>query len=346
MKKILMALLVLISMAGFAQNETKGQKSNAQKNTKIVLAYVTSGNPVMPDANKVTHINYAFGEVNKTFNGVDIHNPARLHEIVKLKAQNKDLKIMLSIGGWGSGRFSEMAADATTRAAFVADCHRITKEFGIDGIDLDWEYPTSNAADISCSPSDTENFTTLMKDLRKKLGKKQLLTFASAGNAKYVDFKAILPYIDFVNIMSYDMGNPPKYHHSALYPSDKTNNTTSQAVDAHIAAGIPAHMLNLGLPFYGHGNTKKGYSHFVTYKECTKLKPGLVAMWDDTAQVPYVVDEDGDFTYCFDNPKSLAIKCQYAIDKGLLGVMYWAYPSSDEDMELVDTVYYSIYPKK
>ena len=55
-----------------------------------------------------------------------------------------------------------------------------------------------------------------MKDLRKALGQEKLLTLASAASAEYIDFKAIEPYMDFVNIMAYDMANAPK-HHSALY---------------------------------------------------------------------------------------------------------------------------------
>ncbi|EKC62552.1 protein containing Glycoside hydrolase, family 18, catalytic domain protein, partial [human gut metagenome] len=78
-----------------------------------------------------------------------------------------------------------------------------------DGIDIDWEYPTSNAAGISSSPDDTKNFTLLMRDIRKAIGPKKLLTLATVASGEYIDFQAILPYIDFVNIMSYDMGNAP-----------------------------------------------------------------------------------------------------------------------------------------
>jgi len=59
---------------------------------------------------------------------------------VELKRQKPSLKILLSIGGWGSGRFSEMAADENNRLAFAADCQRVLQEFGLDGIDMYWEY--------------------------------------------------------------------------------------------------------------------------------------------------------------------------------------------------------------
>ena len=178
----------------------------------VVLAYVTSWSTGIPDPNYVTHINYAFGHVNETFNGVMIDIPSnntdnrtserRLRSIVELKKQKPSLKVLLSIGGWGSGRFSEMAADDNNRLAFAADCRRVIQQFGLDGIDMDWEYPTIASAGISSSPKDTENFTLLMRDIRQAIGKEKLLTFASISSAKFVDFKAVEPYIDFINIMT------------------------------------------------------------------------------------------------------------------------------------------------
>lgn len=65
----------------------------------------------------------------------------------------------------------------------------------------------------------------MMKELRKAIGKKKLLTLASVASGKYIDFAAIEPYIDFVNIMTYDVANPP-YHHAPLFRSDLTRGTS------------------------------------------------------------------------------------------------------------------------
>ena len=200
---------------------------------KIVVAYVASWTTGrLPDPTLMTHINYAFGHVKKTFDGVDIQNPDFLKEVVALKQQNPKLKVVLSVGGWTSGNFSEMAASAQYRRAFAKDCRRVVDQYGLDGIDIDWEYPTSSVAGISSSPDDTDNYTLLMRDLRKALGKKKLLTAATVADARYIDFNGCLRYMDFVNIMAYDVANPPK-HHTTLYRSPLSGRITVQeAVEA------------------------------------------------------------------------------------------------------------------
>lgn len=309
--------------------------SEVAEKGRVVVAYVTSWSEVIPDPFCMTHINYAFGHVNDTFDGVRIDNPQRLKDMVALKKMNPDLKVMLSVGGWGSGRFSEMAMDRTLRRSFADDCLRVVGEFGLDGIDIDWEYPTSSAAGISYSPEDTGNFTMLMKDLREVLGDGLLLTFASAASAEYVDFVAVEPYVDFVNIMAYDMATAPK-HHSALYESEISGGMTSdKTARAHMAAGMPAHKLVLGMPFYGRGSGR--YADFNDFKD---IKKDIEAyeIWDEKAQVPYIADTDGTLIVGYDNPRSLKIKCGYVKANGLRGAMYWDYDGDDEDGTLRKTV--------
>lgn len=309
--------------------------TNVEGPGKRVVAYVTSWSDVMPSAYDMTNVNYAFGHVNDTFNGVTISNPERLRKITSLKRENPQLQVQLSIGGWGSGRFSEMAANPSLRKEFAADCRRIVEEYNLDGIDIDWEYPTSNAAGISSSPADTENFTFLMKDLREALPKPNLLTLASVHNANYIDFAAILPYVDFVNIMSYDMATPP-YHHSPLYASEICGeNSAENAVKSHIKAGVPPNMLTLGIPFYGRG--KGYYNNFVDYKDIV-IKENCELHWDSVAQAPYITDDSGILVLGYDTPQSITLKCEFIRNEGLLGAMYWDYAGDIPDAELRKTV--------
>jgi len=336
--KLLKILFILLSCLHIScsTGKTTGEEQPPDNHRKIIVAYVTSWSSTMPDPIYMTHINYAFGHVNDSFDGVRIDNEERLKEIVLLKKSNPELKILLSIGGWGSGRFSEMAADTKNRNSFAADCRRIVEQFHLDGIDIDWEYPTSSAAQISSSPEDTENFTLLMKDIREAIGDNKLLTLASAASAGFIDFRAIDPYMDFINIMAYDMSTPPT-HHSALYRSAHAGKRTSEeAVEAHLSAGVPLHKLVLGMPFYGRGN--KSLPGFIDYKKIEQLD-GYQEHWDNVAKVPYLTDTAGELVCTYDNPRSLAIKCEYILERGLLGGMYWDYDGDNAAGELRKTVY-------
>jgi len=314
--------------------------SNNRKSKKIIVAYVTSWTTAIPNPRYVTHINYAFGHVNETFDGVKIDNEGRLKEIVSLKATHTGLKILLSIGGWGSGRFSEMAANKDNRKKFAGDCARIVKEFNLDGIDIDWEYPTSKAGGISASPDDTRNFTWLMKDIRKSIGKKKLLTLASVISGQYIDFAAIKKQVDFVNIMAYDAGGPPK-HHAALYQSEMTGwGSGYEAVKAHNRAGMPSTKLVLGIPFYGRGN-KTDIKGFVHYRDLIKLE-GFERKWDPVALVPYLVNAAGEFVCSFESPESIAIKGNFIRENKLLGAMYWEHAGDTDDQILGKAIFNSL----
>ena len=310
MKKAILTLALLLCLI------------QAQTAERVVVAYVTSWTQTIPDPTVMTHINYAFGHVYDSFDGVRIDNPDRLRMIVDLKKQNPKLRVLLSVGGWGSGRFSEMAASDKNRLLFAKDCRRVVDDFGLDGIDIDWEYPTQSSAGISSSPNDTKHFTLLMRDLRQELGNK-LLTCATIASGEYIDFRSCISHIDMVNVMSYDMGNPP-YHHSALYPSEITNwMTTSAAIEAHLNAGVPHEKLVMGMPLYGRG--KQGYT---TEPDSTK---GTKEQWHEQSMVPYLVDAQGNLVMGFENERSIGIKCQYIIDHRLRGGMYWEY--GDEHQE-------------
>ena len=312
--------------------ETEEQKPTPSSTDKIVVGYVTSWSSHEVKPEYVTHINYAFGHVKGNFQGVNIDNDQRLKAVVALKKQAPYLKVLLSIGGWGSGNFSEMAADADNRLAFAADCKRVIDEYGLDGIDIDWEFPTSNSAGISSSPDDTRNYNLMMRDIRQAIGKDNLLTLATVCSADYIDFEGIMPYVDFVNIMAYDMENPPK-HNAPLYQSSKFPGwfNCDKAVKAHLAKGVPASKLVLGMPFYGHGTDV--FESFTDFKS-VKVPAGYTDCWDDDAKVPYVTDKSERFVLSYDNARSIGLKCDYIIQNELRGAMFWDDAGDDSNHTL------------
>ena len=129
-----------------------------------ILPTVTQEDTQILDA-----INIAFGTI-----GTDsLLNTAKLKHIEwikKIKTWNPQLKIILSVGGWGAGGFSIMARTEEGRRNFVRSCKDYVDANGLDGIDIDWEYPCSSLAEIDADPTDKQNFTLLLAELRKALG--------------------------------------------------------------------------------------------------------------------------------------------------------------------------------
>ncbi len=302
---------------------------------KYVVAYVTSWTDDVPDPMMVDCINFAFAQISESFDSVEIENVSRLRGLLDLKLSNPRLKVVLSIGGWGGGRFSELAADAARRKAFSWYCRKLIWNMGIDGIDIDWEYPTQNESGISASPDDTKNFTLLLKDLRTIIGPKRIISVATISSAKYIDFRNVLKYVDYFNVMTYDMGLPP-YHNSPLYNSEKVQNlSVSEAVEDHLRAGVPREKIVLGIPFYG-----RGIEGFPQVKNTeARLVSNYFYNWDDDAKVPYLTDKAGTLAYSYDDTMSIRYKCDFIQEQGLKGAMCWPNSCDDEKGTLLRAVY-------
>lgn len=335
------ALSCLAACSGKGPSQEELGTRHGDPDEKIVLAYVFRMND-LPDATYLTHINYAFGHVNDSFNGVRLDQPEELRRLTRIKRSFPHVRILLSIGGWGSGNFSEMCAEENLRTAFAKDCRRVVDEFGLDGIDIDWEYPGEDVAEISASENDIDNYSLLMRDIRAAIGPDKLLTHATAGSGKFYDFDALDAYIDWTNVMSYDLGNAP-YHNAPLFPSDilePGSMSVSECIQAHLDKGIPPQKLVMGLPFYGRG--KQGFPRGVDVTKA-HLLPDYTYHWHSVSQVPYLMeDATGEFAYGFDDEKSLRIKSLYALELGLKGAMYWAYNGDNAAGDLRRTVYQTL----
>ena len=155
---------------------------------------------------------------------------------------------------------------------------------------------------------------------------------------------AINQYVDFVNIMTYDIAHPP-YHQAGLYRSEFTKDfSCEESVEKHIKAGMPINKLMLGIPFYGHGCC--GLPRDVYYKDIIS-KPefeNYIKKWDDIAKAPYWVNDEGAFILTYDDARSIAEKCAFIHKKGMLGAMYWQYDQDDDNNTLRKAVYSGIFP--
>ena len=339
--------------------------------TPVVLAYFTEYTETLPEVTLLTHINYAHGRFAnpKTGDGgivITESKKAPISSVVALKSKNPKLKVMLMIGGWGghADGFSEMAKSDAKRTAFCQSVKSLLDKHKLDGVDIDWEYPTVSADnETGCDPMDTQNFNLVLQELRETLGTSKIISFASSSSGKYVDWKTAIKYIDYVNVMTYDMGAAPNGHNSPLHKSSRfTHRSWDEAVDAHVKAGVPKNRQVMGVPFYGKAEKSpaagtKIFEYSVKYNEIPDiLEKGLykgkalarpvTRQWDPTAMVPFLVDTAGKNVLSYDDPESVAAKGAYVKANGHLGAMFWEYRGDTGDHALLKALVKGVYGKE
>lgn len=207
---------------------------------------------------------------------------ANLRALVALKKRNPAFKVVVSVGGWDwSNQFSNVADSPAARANFVASSVKLMRRFGLDGVDIDWEYPTEIgipcvAGRVCVRPQDKPNYIKLVRELRtafdaagKKDGKHYSVTIAAGGGASFISdgaagtawIKELSQSLDWINIMSYDYHTPSARNngHVAALGADAEDARSANGAHAedsvrrYLAAGIAPDKLVMGVPFYGYG---------------------------------------------------------------------------------------------
>jgi chitinase len=239
---------------------------------------------------KLTHINYSFllptaqGGLTGLSSG-----DTRLKALVQA-GHAKGVKVSVAVGGWMDGNdspFEQLAANTTARTTFVNNVVAFVDQAGLDGVDIDWEWPDTGAS--------SQNFGALMKQLGTALhGKGKILTaavLASGGDGIPV---SSFSDVDWLNIMAYDMGYPHSSYDVAV-----------NALDYWLGRGLPKSKAVLGVPFYGKNSSNGAY----TYAQ-------LVAM---DSQAPNKDVVNGIY---YNGIPTIKSKTQLALQRGG-GVMIW-----------------------
>ncbi len=347
----------------------------------VVIGYVTGYNglinPSQIDAEKLTHINYAF--VNVKNNQAYLDNEKRDIENFKrlngLKAKNPNLQLLISIGGWSwSENFSNAVLTDSLRKVFAVSAVNIIRNNNLDGVDIDWEYPGMPGEEGNVyRPEDKENFTLMFEAIRKELnvleketGRKKLLTTATGGFPSFLtktEMGKAAQYLDYVNLMTYDYYSWKRAgHHTNLYDSKTypTGNSADQAIKAYLQAGVPASKIVMGIAFYSRNlklnpNAQKGlgdtilssannYGKGYTFlKDSLVDKKGFIAYKDEDAKAPYLFNSETKQYISYDDEWSVANKCEYVLKNKLGGVMFWEY-SADQKGYLLKQITKSFKP--
>jgi chitinase len=209
------------------------------------------------------------------------------------------------------------------------------------------------------APEDYNNFTDLVQQLRKTLGKPAIITFAAGGFNTYlqksVDWGKVMKEVDYVNLMSYDLINgyaTETGHHTALYSTPNQGESTDNAVQYLLKIGVNPKKIIIGAAFYARvwenvpatnnglyqsGKFKQGIS-YRDFPERLSAKSGYTSYWDDIAKAPYSYNATEKKFATYDDERSIELKTKYVINKGLGGIMFWEITSDIHKGGLVDVI--------
>jgi len=368
MRNTFFLLTVIFACTLFVSCFTSSQQpENGQEEKPVIVAYVGGFRGNLTEnvnPNKLSHINYAFVDVqgNRAFLRNEKTDTVNFRLLNDLKKINKDLKILISLGGWTwSKNFSDAVLTDTSNRNFSQSAVDIVAKHNLDGVDIDWEYPGMIGDSNVFRPEDKQNYTILFKNLREQLdslgkvtGKKYFVTTAVGGNVDYIsttEMDKVAQYCDFINIMAYDFaggGDTLSNHHTGLFSGspDTSKYFTDEAVKMFRDAGVPADKIVLGMGFYGKGWEMASTANnglyqktvkpvrglgFGQIKDSLENKNGFVKYWDDVARSPYIFNAEKKIFISYDDERSIKEKCEYIKKNGLRGAMFWEYEDDPKE---------------
>lgn len=314
-----------------------------------VIAYYTG------DAEKIrqyavgglTHVIYSFLELKEGKLSFKREEQKEvLRRLVAMKNAYPGLKVMVALGGWGGCEpCSPAFSTSMGRKEFAVSVLQLLREYGADGIDLDWEYPTiPGFPGHAYAPEDYDHFTALLKILRHTLGENYEISFAAGGFTHFIEaavnWKKVGKWVDRVNLMTYDLVSgfsPSTGHHTPLYSSERQKESADHCIQMLQQRKFPLHKLVLGAAFYArtwkdvapenNGIYQQGvFQSFVPFrKHAETLTPaaGYSKFFDQDAKASWSYNAHEKVFATYDDEQSIAAKVEYVKKNQLGGIMFW-----------------------
>ncbi len=363
MRRVLFLFFLVTFLPGNILAQPGKNKTGKRKKPEVIAYY--AGDPATMDSfpvEKLTQIIFSFCHLqgNRLYVS-NARDSTTIRNLVLLKKRNPGLKVLLSLGGWG-GCFTCSAVFSTpeARKEFAQSVKKVNDHFQTDGIDLDWEYPAIlGPPGHPFSAADKINFTALLLELRKTLGKKKEISFAAGGFSLYleksVEWEKIIPLVNRVNLMTYDLVHGYSTvtgHHTALFSTPEQKESTDNAVNYLLSIGVPAGKLVIGAAFYarlfeGVENVNNGlyqpckFRSGVSFRNfATVFSPekGFAYFRDSIAAAPFLYNKTEKLFVTFDDSISIEQKTQYVISRHLNGIMFWQLMDDKRINGLLDVI--------
>lgn len=310
---------------------------------------------------RLSHVFYAFMKINPSTGTVSLSDPwadvempmkggfkGSLSVLADLKRRNRHLKVIMSIGGWGTnGAFEHVMKDERRMKTFVVTAIDLLIKHKFDGIDVDWEYP-QNAAHAT----QLVHLLAMFRNKLNGLGGNLALTVAAPSGQNNISNLHVVHmnrYLSFWNIMCYDFAgegwSTRTGYHSNLYGVNGDNALSGELViNTYISLGVPPHKLVLGMPMYGRSFkrpsapyagsrfTKRAASSddIIEYRAIDRSEE----VYDEIRVATCLYDMDNRLLIMYDNPRCAAEKAKFVVKRGLGGGFWWDSKGDTPDGEL------------
>lgn len=299
------------------------------------------------DASALDQLNYSFALIK---NGrADGSHWVGQKKVSAFLRRNPHIDGVLSVGGWGADGFSDACLTEEGRKTLADSIFSLMDECGFVGVDIDWEYPGVPGTGIVSREEDVENWYALLMLLREGLdqrenlhGREYILSVALGAGENHLavlDAARLGAVVDQAVLMTYDLCGFDRQtgHHAGLYPNENRSGTGAYAVNRLLEGGFPAEKLLLGMPAYGRvwrqvsggsdgldqrANTSGNKT--ISFDEVLRLEDqGYTRRYDEKAQAAWWFN--GTNFVSAEDDRSIAYKCGWLLDKGLLGAAVWQY---------------------
>lgn len=362
------SFLLPMMFALFGSSSSPFEATVSGKPRFEVIAYYSGNGQDLHRYNfdQLTQVIYSFCHLKGQELAVDnAADSIAIRNLVALKKQHPQLKVLLSLGGWcGCKSCSEVFAGDAGRKAFAQSVLKLMKTYQTDGLDLDWEYPAiEGCPGHPFDLSDRQNFTALVRELRRVLGRRYELSFAAGGFDTFIEqsieWDKVMPLLNRVNLMSYDLVSgfsTRTGHHTPLYGTPQQAVSVDSGVKKLIQMGVPRRKIVIGAAFYARvwaevenldsGIYQSGkfvdFVHFKHFNKRLSAENDFVFYRDNIAQAPYAYSVKRKEFATFDDATSIALKTNYALQEKLGGIMFWEITSDSDNGALLNAIHEAV----